>query len=113
MLSPNLKYYKIMKIAVFLADDNLYILDKSMVQACTFRIENHLIISAGNELLRLKDINYVLLWSISRNIKEIYVKEIAESLQRALEKVGISIKSLEDIKTHPLLQSFLWPGRDE
>ncbi len=96
-----------MKIAVFLKNENFEYLDDHIIQIYTFNIENNLITSIGSELVTIKNLNHILLWLLSKNIEEIYLKNPNNELKSYFEKTGITVKSIEEIKDNPLLKSFL------
>lgn len=96
-----------MKIAMLLVCGQLNNLDEDVVYAIVFEVKNSIIISVDNDLLNKRNINYNTLWLLKRNIKELYVESVDDTARTYFERLGITIKTYEDMKDNELLKSFL------
>lgn len=96
-----------MRIAVFLHNDNLKVLNKDAVQAFTFDVNNDLIISIGQETLITSNLNSVSLWLLNKSIEEIYITTINSTTKCYLERIGITVRSMDELKDNPILKSFV------
>lgn len=95
-----------MIIAIFIIDKAFGKLDKDIIRAYVFDTGDE-ILSLGDELLFMKNMNYVSSWLANRKIKVIYCKEMEIERQRYFENLGIKIKPLTALREDPLLQSLL------
>lgn len=95
-----------MKIAIFLKYDNCAVLDDNIIKAYVFNVEDELITSVGNEILMLKDVNYLMLWVVEKQIQTIYANETDPEWKRVLHNIGVEAKPMSSLKDHPLLKSF-------
>ena len=96
-----------MRIAVFLHNDNLKVLNKDAVQAFAFDVNNDLIISIGQETLITSNLNSVSLWLLNKSIEEIYITTINNTAKCYLERIGITVRSMDELKDNPILKSFV------
>ena len=96
-----------MKVAIFLGNENFDMLDNNVIQAYTLNVEDRLITSIGNEILTTRDVNYITLWLLSKQIKVLYAKDVDEKAKDLLAKIDVEIKPIDEIKNHPILKSIL------
>ncbi|MDL2290463.1 hypothetical protein LJB95_03565 [Paludibacteraceae bacterium OttesenSCG-928-F17] len=96
-----------MKIAVFLKYDNCAILDDDVVKAYIFNVEDELITSVGNEIILLKNVNYLMLLVVEKQINCIYSNDINDDIKSLLNNIGVDLKPMNSLKEHPILKSFL------
>ncbi|NDV84499.1 hypothetical protein [Bacteroides sp. 51] len=94
-----------MRIAIFLRNEKLP--GESIVQAYAFSVEDHTITSIGSELLYVKNVDYLTVWLIGNNIDVLYMNNSDESLCEGIQKIGVKVKPLSEIKNNPLLNLFL------
>jgi len=94
-----------MRIAIFLRNEKLP--EESIVQAYAFSVEDHTITSIGSELLYVKNVNYLIVWLIGNNIDVLYMNNSEEQIHESIQKIGVKIKPLSEIKNNPLLNLFL------
>lgn len=95
-----------MRIAIFLQNENF--IDENMVQAYAFTIHDNVIVSMGEELLSVRNIKYLLSWLLARNINIAYINyQKREEIEKHFKKIGVKLKSLDEIRTNPLLKNFL------
>lgn len=94
-----------MRIAIFLRNEKLP--EESIVQAYAFSIENHIITSIGSELLYVENVDYLIIWLIGNKIDVLYMNSPDTDFQESIQKIGVEVKSLTEIKNNPLLNLFL------
>lgn len=94
-----------MKIAILLENENFP--DESIVQAYVFNVENEVITSVSDELLSLRNMQYLMCWLLSKNIQQIFMKKPDRKLIKYLTDKDIVVRLLNEIKDNPLLGSFL------
>lgn len=94
-----------MRIAIFLRNEKLP--EESIVQAYAFSVEDHTITSIGSELLYVRNVDYLIVWLIGNNIDVLYMNNSDEQLHESIQKIGVKIKPLSEIKNNPLLNLFL------
>lgn len=94
-----------MRIAILLGNENQP--DESVVQAYAFTVEDGVITRMCDELLNVRNIQYVASWLLGKNINEVFMNYDNTEVNDYLESIGVSVKKLECIKKNPLLKSFL------
>ncbi len=96
-----------MKIAIFLASETMNRLDKSFVQTVIFKIRDGLIVGVEKEYLSVKNINILTLWLVTKEIEELYVEEVEETVKAYFERINIKIKTFKEMKDNPILKAFI------
>lgn len=96
-----------MRFAVFLENINFEHLDPRVRRVFLFEREEEVITAVGEELLTLYDLNYLLLWLLGKNVKQIYVNGIDSMVKWQVEYIDIMVGELKEIKDNPLLQAIL------
>lgn len=96
-----------MKAAVFLNSEKMNSLDKDIIHAVIFTITDGIITGIENEFITTKNINYLSLWLLSKRIEEVYARNMDEQAHSFLTKVGVTIKTFDDMKDNPLLKTFM------
>jgi len=97
-----------MRFAVFLENINFEHLDPRVRRVFLFEREEEVITAVGEELLTLYDLNYLLLWLLGKNVKQIYVNNIDGMVKWQIEYIDIIVSELKEIKDNPLLQAILF-----
>ena len=99
----------IMNIAIFLKNLNFEMFDNSIVEAFIFKVEDDgLITGLGNEILCIKNLKFLLSWLVDKHVKILYLEGITENFKINVEKTGVKVKHINELKHHPLLKSFLF-----
>ena len=96
-----------MTIAVFIKDIYLSRIIGRSKHVFIFEIENEIITAVGEELMKIKDINYICLWLLGKKIGVIYSDDFSKKEQLTLKRAGIIVRSLNDIKNNPILEALL------
>lgn len=96
-----------MKVAVFLSSEKMNNLDKNIIHAVIFTITDGTITGVENEFIAMKSSNYLSLWLLGKHIEEIYTHDMDEDTRSLITKIGITIKTLEEIKDNPLLKALI------
>ncbi|MDR2038306.1 MAG: hypothetical protein LBQ60_10335 [Bacteroidales bacterium] len=96
-----------MRIAIFLDNIHFKTLEDEVKQIFLFDVEENVVKSVGEELLYIYNINYLLLWLLGKKVSIMYIEIIEVRLKDFIEKAGITVKALDEIKNNPLLASFL------
>lgn len=97
-----------MRFAIFLDNINLEHAAGNAKRVYLFDLFDDLIVAAGNELLFMRNANYVLLWLLSRKVICIYIDGLEENLRKLYTQAGIEVKALSKIKENPLLEAILF-----
>lgn len=96
-----------MKIAMMLNSDKFSILDKDIIHAFILDIEDGFVVSIDDEFLTKKNVNYISLWIISKQIKELYLQSVDDATRSYFERLGVAVKTYEDIKNNPMFIPYL------
>jgi len=96
-----------MKIAVLLFTMEIPGSNGSVRRALLFETNREVIRAVGEDYLSTHNVDYVVLWLISKNVQEVFADELPDRLHDLLGKIGIRIRSLDDIKKNPLLDALL------
>lgn len=96
-----------MRIAIFLDDICIARLGKGMKHIFLFDADNEVVTAVGEELTSINDINYICLWLLGKGVKCLYSKTFGMQEAVILQKAGIKVYPLEEIKNHPLLRALL------
>lgn len=96
-----------MIIAVFL--DNIYLIeaDKRVKHIILLKVDKEIITAVGEELIKINDINYLLLWLLAKKVEIVYFDEFSLIEKQMLQKADISVKSLNEIRNNPVLKAML------
>lgn len=98
-----------MKTVLFLNEGYLGDITKhTRLQAVIFSMQNGGISGIENECLYNKDINYLTLWCLSKDVKEIYTQNIHPEDKKTFQKLGISIKTTSDVENDAFFKSFIF-----
>lgn len=92
---------------MFLEKENSDVQRNVVLRAYTFNVEGESIKNMKSEILTTNDMNYVFLWLLSKQIEILYIKGIDETAKHLLEKINIKLKSVDEVKDHPLLRLLL------
>ncbi len=95
-----------MKVAMLLKNNRKDSL-KDALYTLLITIENDRIQGVNDEYLPNKEINYLSLWLMSQQVKVVYVQETDEETKDYYKKLGIEIKTYEEMQEHPLFKSFI------
>jgi len=96
-----------MKVAMFVRDEKMRALNTEAMQAIIFHIDNDLITGVEHEHLFCRNLNYISLWLINKQINEIYIREADDKIRDYFKKMDIIVKTHEDISDNPLFKAFL------
>lgn len=96
-----------MKIAIFLSSETMNTLDKNFIQVIIFSVKDQIVVGVEKDFHRLKNLDSLALWLISRTIKEVYVEEVEDYVKAFLLKIDIKVKTFEEMKDNPILKAFI------
>ncbi|MCD7898590.1 MAG: hypothetical protein LUH22_01560 [Bacteroides sp.] len=96
-----------MRIAVFIDDIYLIHLMEEVKHIFLFDVDDGVIIALGEELIKIKDINYICLWLLGKRAETVYYDNFTETERMILEKSGITVKSMNEIRTNPVLHALV------
>lgn len=94
-----------MRIAILIKNEDH--VDESVMQAYAFSVKDNTIVSVGSELLTVRNLEYLLIWLLGKQVNVVYIDYDSENIKSTLQKVGIALKSLNEIRNNPLLKQFL------
>lgn len=97
-----------MKIVIFLNHNEIgCIVNQKDLHAVIFTIEDEKVTSIEDEYFLNNNLNYLSLWCLSRNIDEIYTKEIDTTNRMIFLKWNIKIKTLNELGDDYLYKTFI------
>lgn len=96
-----------MKMALFITDDKVSEADIGFLSVLILDMKDSCIERVRKEVLKKKNINYLSLWLLAQQVKEVYVMDIAPSVRKMFENIGIVVKSHDDLRKNPALYKLL------
>lgn len=96
-----------MNIALLLSNKRIDGSDTDMMPIIVLRIDDKKVVEVEKETFVKKNINHLLLWSLTKHIKEIYVQDIDPMIKSLFERLGIAVRKYADIDKNPLLREFV------
>lgn len=96
-----------MKMALFITGDKVGEDDIGFLSVLILDIKGSCIASVKKDVLKGKSINYLSLWLLTQQIKEVYVMDIAPAVKKMFENIGVVVRSHDDLQKNPLLKSLL------
>ncbi|MDL2290253.1 hypothetical protein LJB95_02485 [Paludibacteraceae bacterium OttesenSCG-928-F17] len=102
-----------MNIAIFLKNLNFEVLDDSIVEAFIFKLDDGVITGLGNEMLHIRNFDFLLSWLTNKRVAVLYLEEITDDFKTKVEGVGVKIKYISELKDHPLLTPFLFTNANQ
>lgn len=102
-----------MRIAIVL--DNVYLAEsnRNIKLIVLFDIVDDLVVAVDKDILSMTDINYLCLWLLAKKVVKLYCDGINETGKNFLEKAGIEVYPLDNIRDHPLLQALMLNDKEE
>ncbi len=97
-----------MKIVMFLKykkEEGIY--DEDIIDALTFDVSGRKVCFFRQEYLYSKNINYISLWLLNRQIPEVYVREADDKTRLYFKRIGITIKSYEELENKEFFTEYL------
>jgi len=99
-----------MRIAVFLDNINYKQLSDGIKTVLLFDVDDRLVIAAGQQLMLIYNLNYLITWLLGKGVEKVYMPEPIGYIQAAIEQTGIiTVEPLSKIKENPLLDSLRLP----
>lgn len=95
-----------MRVALFVRNNNMKAIKINAFNVLVLDIEDNTIIGMENDCLYNKNINYVSLWLINKEVSTIYIEESNEEIIKFFEKIDITVKTHKDLEKEPLLRMF-------
>lgn len=96
-----------MRIAVFLDDIRLSEIGKGIKHIFLFDLDGELVVAVGEELIKTGDINYVCLWLLGKQVQAIYGDDLNSHEKSFLERAGMIVFPLDEIRKNPILNALL------
>jgi len=81
-----------MRIALFIKNGNI-----DAIHILVFDAQVDKILNSEDCFLYEKDINYVSLWLISKQVKAFYIRDADDKIRNYFHKLDIEVKTYEDI----------------
>jgi hypothetical protein len=97
-----------MRIAIFLQNLNLEAFQSAtkVREVLLFNVRDTVIDAIGVDRLLLANVDYLLLWLLSHKVEMVYM-DPEPPLKETLERAGLAVKSLMEIKDNPMCRAFL------
>lgn len=96
-----------MKIALILKGEVIEDPPADTIPVIVLHTDKRSVIDVEKDLIVKKDINYLALWLLTKQIKELYVMDIDPMVRKLFEKLGVTVKRYEEIAKDPLLKEFI------
>jgi hypothetical protein len=96
-----------MKIALFLNDEKLKAMNAEAFAAFLLEIADNIIVSVENDLLYSKNLNYISLWLLKKQVNILYILSADDTLRSYFKRIDVEVKTFEDLKDNPILNLFL------
>ncbi|MDR1054422.1 MAG: hypothetical protein LBL90_01005 [Prevotellaceae bacterium] len=98
-----------MNTALFInKKDKLGKISDKFIKIYTFKLDYDTINSVESEIIHEKDLNYIALLLLSKQVNELYVYQIDEETRNFLIKIGIIVRTQQELEASPLFSSFLF-----
>lgn len=81
--------------------------DSNIKKIMLFEADDDLIISVDEDIISLDNISYLCLWLLGKQAKKLYCDGICIEEKQLLERVGIMVYPLNEIRDHPILKALL------
>lgn len=96
-----------MRIAIVL--DNIYLAatGSRIKKIMLFEADGDLIIAIDEDTISLSDTNYLCLWLLAKKVKRLYCDGLTEVGKAFIERAGVEVYPLKNIRDHPILQGLL------
>ena len=95
----------IMKIAVFLKNNELTMLHEAKAHVVIFNIDKDKVIGVENIVLEQQNIDSILIWLNRKSINQIYVSEIDSQIHRMINSHGIRVRTLRTLEDDKLYKT--------
>jgi hypothetical protein len=101
-----------MRIAIFLQNLNFEAFQSATTvrEVLLFNVRDTVIDAIGVDRLLLANVDYLLLWLLSHKVETVYLDRPEPSLKANLERAGLAVKFLKEIKENPVYRAFLIGG---
>lgn len=96
-----------MKIAMFIRNERMANPNSDAMRALIFYVENEIITGMEDAYLYNMNANYISLWLISRRIEVFYVRNIKDEDRCFFKKIGITVKTFEEIGSNHIFRAFI------
>ena len=94
-----------MKVAVFIKDNELTVLNEEKVHVVVFNFEENKVVGVEHKVLENQTKESIQHWLNHKTITQIYLSEIDEQFHHKLKAKGISVRTLEDLRNDKLYNS--------
>lgn len=81
--------------------------DGNIKRIMLFEADDDLITAVDEDIISLDNINYLCLWLLGKQAKRLYCDGIGTEEKQLLEKVGVVVYPLKEIRDHPILKVLL------
>jgi len=96
-----------MKVALFLKDEMFNESETEVIPIIVLHLTNNAVAEIEKDIIVKRDINYLSLWLLTKQIKEVYVMDIDPVIKRLFENLGVTVRKHNEIMKNPLLKEFL------
>lgn len=72
-----------------------------------FEVDADLITAVGEDIISLANISYLCLWLLGKRAKKLYCNGIGRAEKQLLQRAGIAVYPLKEIRNHPMLKALL------
>ena len=94
-----------MKVAVFLKNNELTMLDELKVQVVIFNIEKDKVIGVENIVLESLDKDSILSWLKRKSINQVYLSEVDSQVKQIINSLGIQVRTLNTLENDKLYKT--------
>jgi len=96
-----------MRVAMFIRNNNMKAIRIDAFNVLVLDIEDNTIKGMENDCLYNKNINYISLWLINKEVSIIYVEDADDDLIKYFKRLDITVKKHKDLERDPILKVFM------
>ncbi len=94
-----------MKVAVFIKDNELTVLNEEKAHVVIFNFEENKVVGVEHKVLENQTNESIEQWLYNKSINQIYLSKIDEQFHHKLKARGVHIRTHEDLKDDKLYNS--------
>lgn len=96
-----------MKVALFFSDEKLKAINVDSMSVLIVEMSDSTIVSVENESIYSRDLNYISLWLLKKQVNTIYILNADDDIKNYFKRIDIEVKTFEDLKEDSILNLFL------
>ena len=94
-----------MKVAIFIKNNELTALHEEKIRVVIFNMEKDKVVGVENTTLEEQNKESIVNWLYQKSINQIYLSEIDDYSHRQINSKGIQVKTIDKLKNDKLFNS--------